>query len=134
MATETRQEMHQDHRNWQSESAFWRDQIREWQQQTSKAMDDLTTIRSALEKHERSLERHAAAVLIYDQNCAEHEHQLATLAPAAPYVAAECSGGSHAAEAGHHAHVRDRHEILKQQHHALMARWALLLQSLQGEL
>jgi hypothetical protein len=130
MSSSTQLRMHQDHRQWQSENAFWRDQIREWQQQTAKAVGDVAVIRSALAEHERMLEKHAAAVRLYEQQSAQHECRLAETPQEAT---SGLSASEHGCEACQHFEVRERHENLKQLHHTLMARWALLLKALGAE-
>lgn len=130
MSADTQLRMHRDHQNWQSESAFWRDQVREWQQQTAQTAAEMQSLRTALQAHERKLETHAAAIHLYDQKCAEHECGLAETPTSATDVLARCA---HDLEARHHHELRERHENLKQLHHSLMARWRLLLQSLRAE-
>lgn len=130
MSMEALSQMHRDHRTWQSDDAFWRDQVREWQQQTSNAVADIGIIRAALQEHEQTLERHAAAIRLYEQESAEHECHLAeSPAEATTGVAI----GQHVGEASRHYEVRERHETLKEAHHTLMARWALLLRALRAE-
>ena len=130
MTTETTLQMHRDHQSWRSESAFWHDQLREWQQHTEKALVDLEAVRAIFLEHERKLEAHAAAVRLYDQLCSEHEHQLAQIESASPSVQASTD---HKTEAWDHTHQRERHEAFKLQHHSLMARWTMLMQSLKDQ-
>jgi hypothetical protein len=126
MATDTRAHMHSDHQQWQSENAFWHDQVREWQQQTAEAIESLAGVRKALAEHEMLLEQHAAAIRLYGECAAAHEHDLAATARAGKFVSPSCVVGDHSAEASDHMQVRRRHEELKAEHHALLARWKLL--------
>jgi len=123
--------MHRDHQDWQSENALWRDQLREWERQTAQATADLELIHAALAKHEESLQRHAAAVRLYEQKSLEHEHRMAAAA-AAPGTSAP-GDVAHGEEIADHHQVRLRHEALKRRHHELMARLSLLIQSLRAE-
>jgi hypothetical protein len=125
--------MHHDHRAWQSENAFWRDQLREWEEQTAKAVEELASIRSALAEHTDVLRRHGAAVRLYEQNSAEHEHQIATAASTTSSEIPLSTDGKHFEEIADHHQVRLRHEALKQHHHELMARFSLLVQSMKAE-
>ena len=126
-------QMHSEHKDWQSENALWRDQLREWEQQTAKATEDLELIRSALAKHVEILERHAAAVRLYEQKSMEHEHEIATAVAGTSPGIPNRTDGKHFDEIADHHQVRLRHEALKKHHHELMARFSLLLQSLRVE-
>jgi hypothetical protein len=127
MTTSAVSQMHRDHRAWRSESALWHDQLREWQQQTQQALVDLEAVRAMFHEHERRLETNAAAVRLYDQDCADHEHQMVQSESDSAPVHDE---SDHKTEAWDHTHQRERHEACKLQHHSLMARWKMLLDSL----
>jgi hypothetical protein len=126
-------QMHREHKDWQSENALWRDQLREWEQQTAKATEELEFVRSVLVKHLESLERHAAAVRLYEQKSMEHEHEIATaVAGNSPEIPTR-TDGKHFDEAADHHQVRLRHEALKRRHHELISRFSLLVQSMKSE-
>ena len=125
--------MHQDHRDWQSENALWRDQLREWAQPTAKAVEDLESIKAALVRHTEILSRHAAAVRLYEQKSAEHEHQIAAAVSGSTPDLPIHTDGKHFEEIADHHQVRLRHEALKRHHHELMARFSLLVQTMKVE-
>ena len=121
-------EMHGDHQTWEAENALWHDQLREWQRETDQAIAEMAQIEQALRSHERQLEVHAAAVRLKGNACDRHEHELAQAAQKQEHV---CTGGGHCRETRDQNEERRRHERLKRTHHTLMARWSLLLKSLQ---
>ncbi|MCE9607882.1 MAG: hypothetical protein K8U03_23605 [Planctomycetia bacterium] len=122
--------MHGDHREWQSENAFWHDQLREWEREVGEAIGDLPKIEQALRGHERRLQTHAAAIRLYEQVAADHEHQLAELVHEGAPSAAGCTAHKHGKESRNHAQQRQVHEALKRTHHTFMAHWAMLLEAL----
>lgn len=129
MTTSAISKMHGDHQAWRAENAFWHDQLREWQQQTEEALHDLESVRAMFFEHQRKLQVHASAVKLYDQTCAQHEHELAQAESGSTAVR---DTSDHKTETWDHTHQRERHEACKLQHHSLIARWKMLLASLKS--
>jgi len=122
--------MHNDHREWKSENAMWHDQVREWEKEIFEAIADVAKVDQALQAHEQRLRTHAAAIRLYEQAPAEHEHQLAELAQEGTCKAACSTANKHKQESLKQIEQRQVHEELKRTHHALMAHWSLLLKAL----
>ncbi|MCE9607015.1 MAG: hypothetical protein K8U03_19185 [Planctomycetia bacterium] len=120
--------MHNDHREWKSENALWHDQLREWEAEIAEAIGDVAKVEQALHAHESRLRTHAAAIRLYEQGPAEHE--LAELVQEGASMAACCTANKHKNESLKQTEQRQVHEALKRTHHALMARWSLLLKAL----
>lgn len=120
-------DMHRDHRAWNADNEFWREEIRLWQQETTEAAADLERVTKALAEHEQKLERHASAVRLYGQEAAQHEHELTRAAQA---VKGADVVGHHEDEAVAHRRMREVHESLKKTHHMLLARLSMLLKAI----
>ncbi len=128
MSTSSPSGMHRDHREWESENALWRDQLREWQRENEQAVAELNRAQQVFRNHERTLETHAAGIRLFGQACAEHEHDLAAKAQAETPQA--CGMCGHEQEAIDHRREREIHERIKRRHHTLMAQLAMLMRSL----
>lgn len=122
--------MHHDHGEWKSENALWHDQLREWEAEIAAAIDATAKVKQALEAHQRSLRTHAAAIRLHEQAPAAHEHRLVEFVNQGVGFAACCTEPMHCKEALTHTEQRTVHETMKREHHALMARWSLLLKAL----
>lgn len=130
MSTTELKTMHQEHREWTSEDALWYDQLREWEAETDAAIGDLAKLEQTLRTHAGLLRTHAAAVRLYEQAPAEHEHELAEASRKGTCNSGCCSAKKHERESAEHTTQRRKHEEVKRVHHALMARWTLLLKAL----
>lgn len=122
--------MHHDHADWKSENALWHDQLREWEAEIADAIDGTAKLKQALEAHQQTLRIHAAAIRLYEQGPAQHERQLAEFVQQGVGYAACCTEPKHRKESSKHDEQRSIHETMKKSHHALMARWSLLLKAL----
>lgn len=126
-------EPHREHLLWRGESAFWHDQIREWELEIDEAVKSLSQVEQALRDHKLRLEAHAAAVRLYQLEADRHEHQLAEAGRAGAAVESTSTEAEHALESDHHMNRRRTHETLKRGHHALMARWSSFMKSLKSD-
>ena len=129
--TTTHEIMHGEHRFWESEINFWRDDLRAWQHELIKAQGQIKQLERALEEHAQALREHGAAIRLQEQTFCEHEHALAEYEKGSQGDELFELARQHRTEANQHAHHRAAHEQLKRRHHAVIARWTVLLKALQ---
>jgi hypothetical protein len=130
MSTASHVKMHQEHGNWRSEDNFWRDEVALWEREIQEAAAQLPKLDTVLNNRLESLRTHAAAIRLYEQDAADHEHALTTFERGGTGEELIRFAGAHQAAAVKHAEERTRHEVIKRQHHELMAHWKLLSDSL----
>jgi len=121
MATVTAATMHQDHRCWLGDNDMWRCDVSAWQEEQRQALADLAAVDAALKEHARSLQTHAAAVRLREQELRGHEHALAQFEQGAAEPELIVLAKAHTEGAARHAEQRQTHERLKHEHHAAMA-------------
>lgn len=130
MSSTSHIDMHREHTGWRKEDAFWRDELAIWEREIHQAIKDVPRLEQALRNHAEILRKHAASIRLYEQDFAKHEHALVE------YEQGEASevlielAGAHRLESGRHVELRKVHEEVKEQQHALMAKWSLLLTAL----
>jgi len=127
-------QMHREHRTWKSEDAMWRDDVRAWEEETHAAQHEIARVQAALAEHLHELEKHAAAVRLYETDRDAHEHSLASRERIGGPEKDSDAGGRHSAEADKHENLRAAHERLKRRHHTRLAHWNLLVKSLEASL
>jgi predicted nucleic acid-binding Zn-ribbon protein len=124
-------EMHADHIAWRSEHATWHDDIRAWEKEADAAIADVEKAKAAIAGQMHVLRTHAAAIRMYEQRFATHEHALAEFEGGNPADALrmnlECA---HDAEHTKQDELYVTHERIKKQQHTLMAHCNLLLKAL----
>jgi hypothetical protein len=124
-------EMHVDHKAWRSEHATWHDDIRAWEIEAETAIADVEKAKAVIVRQTDVLRTHAAALRLYEQRIAAHEHALAEFEGGDPGDALrmnlECS---HEAEQVKQDELWVTHERIKKQQHTLMAHCNLLLKAL----
>jgi hypothetical protein len=130
MSSTSQQEMHADHHRWSEDNAMWRDDLRAWEHETHEAEVSLGKIRSALKQHLVELQKHAAAVRLYEQSSQKHEHVMAQVAQGNADAAGSGHAPLHHDEAKHHADLKATHERIKQAHHQRLAALRTLLNTL----
>jgi hypothetical protein len=132
MTAEIHESMHRDHKAWESEFNAWRDDIRMWQEeyaQTRKKYQELETI---WQKHEEALRQHASIMRLDELKCGSHEHAIAEFEQGASGADLPRRVALHQGEAKHHEQLRATHEKLKRYHHELIARWRMLIHTLES--
>jgi hypothetical protein len=122
--------MHADHRLWDREAGFWRDDIRAWQHELAAASSDLKSLEAALQKHGEAIRTHAAAIRLAEQDVDGHEHALTEFEKGGSGEDLIPLASKHLDEAAWHARQRAAHEGLKRRHHAIMALWQSLMKAL----
>ena len=126
----THAQMHGQHLQWFNEDALWREEVAHWQQETKKARADIERLTKALVNHEEILQKHAAAIHLYEQDMAKHEHALADYERGGEGADLFPLAQSHQKEAANHAIQRGHHETIKRDHHTMLAHWNLLMKEL----
>lgn len=122
--------MHQDHRLWEGEIQFWRDNIAEWQKELSHARGRIQELEAAIRAQEEALRQYAASIRLDEQQTDEHEHALAEFERGGLGENLLELSTKHLAEAKRHAEQREKHEALKRRHHRFIARCDALVDSL----
>jgi hypothetical protein len=124
----TNLEMHRDHRDWDAETCFWRDDIRAWQHELAQAREEFKELENIFAARECRLKTHASAIRLHAEKPEEHEHAIVEAERCCATNA--CRAAGHAHEALQHAVDRDEHERIKRRHHEFMTHWRLLKASL----
>jgi len=123
--------MHVDHKTWRNEHATWHDDVRAWEKEAEIAVADLDRAKGAIARQAELLRTHAAAIRLYEQRFAVHEHALAEFEGGLPAEALRMElDSAHEAEQAKQDELRLTHEQIKKQQHTLMAHCNLLLKTL----
>jgi hypothetical protein len=130
MTAALHQSMHQDHRLWEGEIHFWRDNVAEWQKELTQARDRIKELEAAIQTQEETLRKYAASIRLDEQRADEHEHALAEFERGEPGENLLRLAPKHQAEAKHHAEQREKHEQLKRRQHRFISHLQLLVDSL----
>jgi hypothetical protein len=120
----TNLDMHRDHRDWDAETCFWRDDVRAWQHELAQARAELKELGAIFAARERRLCMHAGAVRLHEEKPDAHEHAIAEAERTCG--ANPCKAAGHAHEALQHVVDRDEHERIKRRHHEFMTHWRVL--------
>jgi hypothetical protein len=123
-------EMHREHTRWRADDDLWRDELAMWERAIDHAVKEIPQIEKALRSHAESLRQHAASIRLYEQEFTTHEHALAEYERGETPQALIELAQTHRGECDHHGERRKKHEELKTQQHALMAKWNLLFTAL----
>lgn len=130
MTATTHTSMHNEHRLWEKETGFWRDDIRAWQHELARSLSALKEIEEVLNKFEKTVQAHAAAIRLDELDIDGHEHALAEFEKGGSGESLIPLAGKHLEEAARHAQHRAAHERIKRRHHAIMALFSALLKGL----
>jgi hypothetical protein len=122
--------MHRMHREWASENALRRDQLRIWQYELYQLKCDLPRLQAAIDCHERALAEHATHVRLYDLTLSEQEHVIAASRTKQPCGDQPPLSSRAPVEESEHLKQSDRHELLKQHHVEVMKHWLSLMKAL----
>jgi hypothetical protein len=117
-----------EYQHWRIELAAWTCDVGSWRQEWQKALDDLKRLESALREREQTLQAHAEKLAGHEDFLAGLEHEAKDLPDGGAEECGTQSPGQQ--EAARHSRQRDAHERIKRRHHALMAYWSLLLETL----
>lgn len=121
--------MHAEHRHWEIETDFWRDEVATWEHELTKAIADLANLETALKKQEEKIRTHAAAIRLADLDVSAHEHALVEFEKGGQGVDLIPLAAKHKTEATRHSDLRQTHERIKRRHHELMSLWQTLLRA-----
>lgn len=127
MNSNTHLEMHRDHRDWEMETNFWRDDLRAWQKELTQARAEMQTLQNIFAERERQLCAHGSVIRLHATEAEDHEHQIAVLERGDASTGEHLIKTSHADEAAQHLADRASHEKIKRHHHEFITRWRLLL-------
>jgi septal ring factor EnvC (AmiA/AmiB activator) len=131
MLAVTQTEIRHDRKQLQSEVSLWRSEVRSLQQEYRKALADLHRLEAALRQREQLLEAYSTALDAHDERLAGEEwKEPAGDGGPAEAVLPQAPVGSE--EILKHWRRREDHERVKRQHHAVLAYWSLLLQTVSG--
>jgi hypothetical protein len=123
-------ELHNAHREWNSENNLYRDEVRIWRYELYNMKTELSRLNVALDCHENCLAEHARGIREYARAISADEHIVAACPSATPCedVPLLCSRIAH--EEQTHLKHADQHELLKQHHFEVLKRWRALVKSL----
>jgi hypothetical protein len=127
-------QMHQEHQTWKSDDDMWRDDVRVWEEEVQAAQKDIARVQAALAEHLRILQKHAAAIRLYEGNCDRHEHAIVNCERGSAAAQSEAMKEAHPCEADKHEDLRAAHERIKRHHHTRLAHWNLLVKALEAPL
>lgn len=133
MLLKSHERMHQEHVQWKSENELWREQVRSWEFETYKAIEDLPNLQKALRDYEQELERHAASLQLREQILNEHEHALSKFEQGDASSELVPLESDHSAERQKHEDHKRVHELKRSQHLQIMKDWRALLKALGRE-
>jgi hypothetical protein len=108
---------------------MWHDDLRAWEQELREILKN-KELDTAVEKHLDALRTHAAAIRLYEQQAATHEHAIAAFEQGEPDGTLIEMSQKHAEEATRHAQQRDAHRRVRKHHAAVMSRWRALVKAL----
>jgi len=129
MIYHTENQMHEDHLEWTSDRAMWRDDLRAWEEETAQAIADLQGLQAALAEHERALETHAAAIRAYEQGEVGRTHALIESKKQCNDEARKSLVNAHARDRQHHQKLLANHEAIKHRHRETLAHLRALLKA-----
>lgn len=123
--------MHGDHRLWENEISFWRDDLRVWQRDAAHALGQLDTLKNALEEHVLGLRRHASSLRLEEEDFGGHEHAIVQHEQRGEGDELFGMAARHTVQGMHHIDHQNAHEVMKLRHRSVMARWNALLRAIQ---
>ena len=123
MTSTIHETMHKEHRDWESEISMWRDDIAVWQKELAETEKDLAALKAAFEARAETYCQHAAAIRMLEQDSDSHEHALAVFEMGRDGRDLLKFAKQHDTEHGVECEHRRLHEKIKQDHHALLAKW-----------
>jgi hypothetical protein len=126
----THANMHVDHQAWKSEDDLWRDEIAIWEGEARRALAELPLLERAMNAHIAALEKHAAAIRLYEHEFLKHEHSVAAYERRIVPLRLISGTKAHAEEAEQHGAVRAAHDTMMREHHAFLAKWNRLFSAL----
>jgi hypothetical protein len=93
----------------------------------NQALKDLPRVEKAVRAHAEKLQKHAAAIRLYEQDFGGHEHNLAAYERGETPIELIEQAQDHEREFEQHNVQRKAHEEMKKQQHVFIAKWNLLL-------
>lgn len=123
------EEMHIDHRLWRREQDQWHDDVRAWELELAELLAEFDRAKGVLRSQADRVATHAAAIKLYGQEFAKHEHQLARSC-GGPQSESAASQLNHIEEREKQSELRTSHERMKWQHHSLVVHCRVWLNAL----
>lgn len=123
-------EVHTEHREAESEHQAWLRDISSWHRDHEKLLPLLDQLRSAIEKRDRLLDTHAAAIRHHQTLNQRHEETLAEHARAGEKRERGQWLGEHERLEKQHAEERERHRSLARDHERLKTGLGQLVEAL----
>ena len=122
MSKTIQQKMHQQHRQWQSDSETWRTDIDEWNKELRVALGDLREVEDMLRDSLDALAVHADGVWESEQRRGAHELALREEAMSgAEKKTDKAWAKAHREHAARHERLADAHARIKQYQHKVVA-------------
>ena len=130
MTTEQQQEMHQQHREAETELSSWMDDIYMWRAEHKQALAWLSQIEAAIHENDMVLQNHSSAVDKQERHIRQHEHEIAMQEQKHEFEDATPLAEQHAEFAQNQACLRDTHARIGERHREHMAHLKRLLEEL----
>ena len=126
-------EMHNEHRQWCSDQAMWRDEVSKWLRDAWEACRGLESLRNGFEELCKDLDAHSAALDKERAGVACHEHALAEYEKGKAGEGLVGMANLHQRFADRHAASEEAHQRLKQRHHEIFTHWLGLVNALKSD-
>jgi hypothetical protein len=122
--------MHHEHDLWRQEDNLWRDELAIWEKEINEVFENLPRLDLAVRQFAAKLQRHAAAIRLYEQDFSSHEASLAEFERGETPEELVGQSQGHNRECEQHEVRRRVHDELKTQHHILLSNWTPLFAAL----
>lgn len=114
--------MHVEHRQWESEHSMWSDDIEHWRGQYESAQSQMKTLEELVRRHGEQLDAHTQAIRRIQHSFEDHERSMAAYQrDGSDAEGQEAMCANHVQQAERQSQQREAHELLKKQHHTIMA-------------
>jgi hypothetical protein len=133
MSTLNREQIHADHRSWESDIPMWQEDLEQWRREQARLFNELE---SALGARFRALKAHSQAINSHEATVREHEQFIAGRQHSGSSQLGEIEArlaSTHERGRARHEQLRRIHEALKRNHHRAMASLAVASKILKKE-
>ena len=119
--------MHADHRYCKQEHGTWRGDIVLWQQEYDAMRAAIEALEQTVERHGEALRKHAFAINDHEASLDLHERAIAERETGHERPGLDVDAGdSHQRQSMAHLEQRQVHELMKREHHRLVAQLEML--------
>ena len=121
------EKMHQQHVEWSKAIEAWQVDIEHWKKDLRAALQELETIREAMQDSLTALDNHSDSVWEHQQRLKAHEAVVCEEAKSASNQTDKSWAVTHDAESSRHERLDDAHQRIKHHQHGVVAEVKRLL-------